>query len=102
MTHPLLSDAVVEGVKSGMTETTWAFIEKGRRPGGFPMDAEGNFLGWSDWLGKHLAPQILKALADAGYVVVPREPTQEMLMAAAMDDAYDFGWEAMLAAAEGA
>lgn len=53
------------------------------------------------------ADQIIAALSAAGFVVVPREPTEEMLRASTMlaptwdDDASRRKWSAMLSAAEG-
>jgi len=55
------------------------------------------------------AGAVLEALAAAGYVIVPREPTEAMLEAGALTEDLDIGfaeqganlWRAMIAAAPG-
>ena len=103
MTHPLLSDAVVEAVRADMLDS-----------------AENGIEHLSDvaiWACKAAKD----ALTDAGYVVVPKEPTEAMVAAYfEADDLYGehraamqrqgggwlqlpaFMWKAMLTAAEGA
>lgn len=69
MTHPLLSDAVVKALIEIWVEQWFDLTE-----GDGPL--------WTDFFGdaKKTLEDVFKALTDAGYVVVPKEPTETMIV----------------------